>query len=112
MEEGTEADVKSGEIGLVVGEPSNFRFFSSSIRKDDQPGTILDSWKEGELSESDSLETLLPAVEKSEDGYMPVKFHSRITELGVFELWCVSTISDHRWKLEFSVREDAGGNDE
>ena len=23
---------------------------------------------------------------------MPVRFHSQITELGVFELWCVSTI--------------------
>ena len=38
---------------------------------------------------------------------MPVRFHSRITELGMFELWCVSTKTDGRWKLEFSVREDA-----
>ena len=106
MEEGTETDVPAGEIGLVVGEPSAFRFFSSSVRKDDRPGAVLDSWKDDELSESDSLEATLPAAEKSEDGYVPVKFQSKITELGVFELWCVSTISDHRWKLEFSVRED------
>jgi hypothetical protein len=106
MEEGTETDVPAGEIGLVVGEPSAFRFFSSSVRKDDRPGTVLDAWKDDELSESDSLEATLPAAEKSEDGYVPVKFQSKITELGVFELWCVSTISDHRWKLEFSVRED------
>ena len=107
MEEGTETDVPSGEIGLVVGEPSAFRFFSSAVRKDDQPGTLLDAWKDDEVAETDSLETVLPATEKSEEGYMPVKFHSKITELGVFELWCVSTISDHRWKLEFSVRDDA-----
>ena len=44
---------------------------------------------------------------KVEDGYVPVKFHSRVTELGVFELWCASTLSDERWKLEFSVRDDA-----
>jgi hypothetical protein len=25
----------------------------------------------------------------------------------MFELWCVNTMSDQRWKLEFSVREDA-----
>jgi hypothetical protein len=36
-----------------------------------------------------------------------VKFQSRITELGVFELWCVGANSDRRWKLEFSIREDA-----
>jgi hypothetical protein len=107
MEEGTETDVPGGEIGLVVGEPSAFRFFSSSIRKDDRPGTALESWKDEELSETDSLETALAATEKNEEGYVPVRFHSKITELGVFELWCVSTISDHRWKLEFSVRQDA-----
>ena len=32
----------------------------------------------------------------------------RWTELGVFELWCVSPDSDDEWKLEFSVREDVG----
>jgi len=30
-----------------------------------------------------------------------------VTELGMLELWCVSTKTDGRWKLEFSVREDA-----
>ncbi|MDZ7619126.1 MAG: hypothetical protein U1E05_19145 [Patescibacteria group bacterium] len=38
---------------------------------------------------------------------MPVTFRSRVTELGVLELWCVSTQSDRQWKLEFSVREDS-----
>jgi hypothetical protein len=42
-----------------------------------------------------------------EDDYVPVQFHSQITELGVFELWCVHAASDRRWKLEFSVRDDA-----
>jgi len=50
---------------------------------------------------------LVPADETLEDNYVPVRFHSRITELGVLELWCVSTINEKRWKLEFSVREDA-----
>jgi hypothetical protein len=36
-----------------------------------------------------------------------VKFRSRITELGMFELWCVSPQTNRRWKLEFSVRESA-----
>jgi hypothetical protein len=29
-----------------------------------------------------------------------------VTELGMFELWCVGTQHDKRWKLEFSVREE------
>jgi molecular chaperone DnaK (HSP70) len=109
MEEGTEAEVPSDEIGLVVGEPAHFRFFSSAIRKHDKPGQLLPSWTEEELAETDSLEATLPPGPGMEEGYVPVRFHSRVTELGMFELWCVSTAADQRWKLEFSVRDDAGG---
>ena len=107
MEEGTEADVPSGEIGLVVGEPAHFRFFSSPTRKEDRPGDVLAHWSPDELTETDPLEATLPADEAVDEPYVPVKFRSRITELGMFELWCVSTQSDKRWKLEFSVREPA-----
>jgi len=107
MEEGTSIDVPSGEFGLVVGEPATFRFFSSPVRKTDQPGELLPSWTDEELSETDSLEALLPRDEALDDDFVAVRFHSQLTELGVFELWCHSTKSPHRWKLEFSVRKDA-----
>ncbi|HON12071.1 MAG TPA: Hsp70 family protein [Chitinispirillaceae bacterium] len=106
MEEGSEIDVPGEEIGLIVGEPARFRFFSSSVRKNDKPGDIIPYWSEQELEESDSLEAQLPADDKFTEGYVPVKFLSRITELGVFELWCKSTVSDDSWKLEFSVRDN------
>lgn len=106
MEEGTETDVPSDEIGLVVGEPAQFRFFSSPVRKQDRPGDVLPRWSEDELSETDSLETTLPADEAIEEDYVPVRFHARVTELGMLELWCVSPQTNRRWKLEFSVREE------
>jgi molecular chaperone DnaK (HSP70) len=106
MEEGAETDVPSDEIGLVVGEPAHFRFFSSSVRKNDRPGELLAAWTPEELSETDSLETVLPPDESIDEPYVPVHFQTRITELGVLELWCVSTTSSKRWKLEFSVREE------
>jgi hypothetical protein len=106
MEEGTDCQVPGEEIGLVVGESAHFRFFSSPVRKDDKPGDVLTSWSDEELQETDSLETELAADEAVEEGYVPVRFHPRVTELGMLELWCESTKSDGRWKLEFSVRED------
>jgi molecular chaperone DnaK (HSP70) len=107
MEEGTEVDVPSGNVGLVVGEPATFRFFSSNTRKHDRPGDVLPQIDEDQLSETDSLEATLPVSADRHDGnYVPVRFQSKITELGVFELWCVSTTGDERWKLEFSVREE------
>lgn len=107
MEEGTETDVPSESIGLIVGEAARFRFFSSPVRKNDRPGELLSRWSPDEISETDSLEATLPAAENSDDEYVPVRFHSRITELGVLELWCVHESEDKRWKLEFSVRDDA-----
>ena len=44
MEEGTESDVPSDEIGLVVGQPAQFRFFRSPVRKNDRPGDLLNAW--------------------------------------------------------------------
>jgi len=107
MEEGTEVDVPSDAIGLVIGESARFRFFSSANRRNDQPGELLARWSPDELSETDSLEATLSAAEDTEEDYVPVTFHSKITELGVLELWCVHETDDERWKLEFSVRDDA-----
>lgn len=106
MEEGTSVDVPSGEIGLVLGEPAHFRFFSSAVRPQDAPGDVLPTINEEELTETDPLEATLAAADQADETYVPVKFQSQITELGMFELWCVSAISDERWKLEFSVREN------
>ena len=105
MEEGTEIHVPSDEIGLVVGEPAEFRFFSSAVRKDDRPGDLIPRWTEDEIVETDTLATELPASAESDDGYVPVRFLAKLTELGVFELWCAAANGGDRWKLEFSVRE-------
>ena len=114
MEEGSSCDVPSDEIGLAVGEPALFRFFSSTCRPDDKPGTLLDQScindgvSEGTtLEETDSIETALSADDsESGDEYVPVCFRSNITELGQLEIWCCDTQSDRRWKLEFSVRDE------
>ncbi len=44
MEEGTDATIPDREFGLVVGEPAEFRFLSSSVRKQDQVGAC---WRTG-----------------------------------------------------------------
>ncbi|MCL2624048.1 MAG: Hsp70 family protein [Planctomycetaceae bacterium] len=113
MEEGTECDVPSDEFALITGEPVPFRFFSSTTRRNDKPGTLLDAshisaqnaGEESDLAETDSMEALLPR-ENSDDEEVPVRFQTRVTELGILELWSLATNSDKRWKLEFSVREE------
>lgn len=107
MEEGTAIDVPSREVGLIVGQPVRFRFFASANRKEDPTGCMLKWWEDDELIETAPMELVLQAEAVPEEGFIPVKFHSKITELGVFELWCQSVRDNQRWKLEFNIREDA-----
>jgi molecular chaperone DnaK (HSP70) len=105
MEEGTETEVHGEEVGIVVGTPARFRFFSSTVRGDDKVGTKLDRWTPEELVESEPIELTLTSETAGDEPFVPVRFLSRVTELGMFELWCHSTRSDDQWKMEFSVRE-------
>ncbi len=105
MEEGTESDVPGRDVGLVVGREVQFRFFASACRKEDRVGTMLKHWDEEELVETAPMKLTLPTGTESQDeGFVPVRFHSKISELGVFELWCNSIRDQQRWKLEFNVR--------
>jgi len=105
MEEGTETDVPGPEFGLVVGEPAEFRFLSSTTRRDDQVGTVLDRWAQEELQEQEPLETALAAEDGGAGETVPVRLHTHVTEVGTLALWCDSTRDSRRWKLEFNVRE-------
>jgi hypothetical protein len=105
MEEGSEADVAGQEFGLVVGEPAEFRFLGSSVRRDDTPGTLVEDWE-------DEIEELAPITTTMEGegggGTVPVHLLSRVTEVGQLELWCISRDGSRRWKLEYNVRERRG----
>lgn len=109
MEEGTEARLPPHELGVVVGEPVRFRFFGSTVRRDDQAGAELDAWREGELEELSPIEVTLPAEGRREGDVVPVKLRASVTEVGTLLLEAVPTSpqkADERWKLELSVRAE------
>ena len=103
MEEGTSARIPGREFGLVVGEAAEFRFLSSTVRKGDQPGALIEDWGD-DLEELGPLDVVLRR-EGAEDAVVPVTLESRVTEIGTLEIWCVSRESGERWKLELSIRE-------
>ena len=103
MEEGTEAVIPGREFGLVVGEPVEFRFLSSTVRKQDHVGDLLDNWSE-EIEELSPLEVTLN-LDGKQGTIMPVRLESHVTEIGTLEVWCVSRDGGQRWKLELNMRE-------
>lgn len=105
MEEGTQADIPPQEFGLVVGEPARFRFFSSSVRREDRVGQILeDPSSNNDFEELSPIETTLPAEKREAGSMVPVNLQAAVTELGTLELRCLETGGEGRWKLELNVR--------
>jgi hypothetical protein len=103
MEEGTEADVPNQQFGLIVGEPVEFRFLGSTVRRHDPVGALIDDY-EGEIDELTPLTITLESSGK-EGKTVPVRLHSKVTEIGTLELWCLSRDGKDKWKLEFNVRQ-------
>jgi molecular chaperone DnaK (HSP70) len=109
MEEGSESLFDSEMFTLAVGQPSVFRFFSKAtteLTNGDKVvfGTTIKRWKK-ELTELHSIETQLVDEVKDEEYYVRVKLKSKVTELGVLQLWCVAE-DGRQWKLEFDVRQE------
>jgi molecular chaperone DnaK (HSP70) len=103
MEEGSELELPGQEFGLVVGEPVHFRFFGSSVRRQDRIGTVLESWSPDELQELNEIQATLPAEGRTPGDAVQVKLHAVATEAGTLELVAVAR-DGQRWKVEFDVR--------
>ncbi len=106
MEEGSECTIEDQEFGLVIGQPAEFRFFTSEVRSGDEPGQLIDD-AAGKLEEASSISVTLPPAEGQAAGeVVPVRIHATVTELGNLELWMNHEVSGQRWKLDYQVRMD------
>ena len=77
MEEGSEAKIPEREFGLVVGEPAEFRFLSSSVRKQDQVGSLLEDWGD-DIEERSPLEVTLK-LDGQLGKIVPVRLETRVS---------------------------------
>jgi hypothetical protein len=102
LEEGSTVELPDDELGLVVGELSNFRFFAAATRKDDG-GALVGRTRPA--SRNRSVEAVEADAERNAGDMVPVRLEAQVTELGTLELWCVARDGRGRWKLEYSVRE-------
>ncbi|MBX3183105.1 MAG: Hsp70 family protein [Polyangiaceae bacterium] len=108
MEEGTQAELPPQELALIVGEPVRFRFFGSSVRRQDVAGTELLTWSPDELTELAPIEATLPAEGRAEGDLVPIRLGASVTAIGtlLLEAEPMEPLSpNERWKLELNVRE-------
>lgn len=105
MEEGTEADAGNRQFGMVVGEPVEFRFLSSTVRKEDAVGTMIERWGDGELEELVPIHTAMRVEDDAAGTTIPVRLHSTVTEIGTLDLE-LRAQDGQSWKLEYEIREN------
>jgi molecular chaperone DnaK (HSP70) len=104
QEEGTSVALRDEELGLVVGEKAEFRFFATSSRPDDQPGALVEPSVEG-MEELEPVETTLPVGKGDAPGtIVPVTLSSHVTAVGTLELFCEGREGRGRWRLEYGIR--------
>nr|WP_306464100.1 Hsp70 family protein [Desulfobacter hydrogenophilus] len=101
MEEGSQAESKDRLFNLVVGEKVTFDIMSSPNRPDDQLGDVIDNWEDMGIISLTSIETEL---EGTDEGFIPVTFEVKVTEIGTLEFWACARDDDRKWRLELNVR--------
>jgi molecular chaperone DnaK (HSP70) len=104
LEEGQEIALQEPELELSLGQPVLFPLYTSTVRSEDQAGTLLYVTPE-QLLQLPPLHTILRGGKRSGTRSVPVTLATRLTEIGTLELWCVAKEGSHRWRLEFNVRD-------
>jgi hypothetical protein len=84
-----------------------FRFFGSSVRRDDRAGDVLDRWTGEEMHELQEIEAMLPSEGHGPGEIVTVQLQAGVTEVGTLELEAVERAGDQRWKVELDTRAEA-----
>lgn len=102
-EEGKNIELAGREFHVLANQPVSFSLFSSSFRPLDRVGDLIDI--DDTLTPLPQIQTVIQYGKKARETKLPVKIEANYTEIGTLALWCCSTISDHRWRLQFQLRE-------
>ena len=103
LEEGSNIDLKDNAFEVLTNQPVSFDLYSSSYRSGDRHGDVIRV--DDSFSTLPPLQTVIQYGKKGVRKTIPAKIEAEYTELGTLALWCRSRISDHRWKLQFQLRD-------
>jgi molecular chaperone DnaK (HSP70) len=109
VDEGTQLRLTNREFRVKANMPVEFEVYSSSFRSGDRCGDILTV--DDTLTELPGLQTVVQYGNKGVQTSIPVEIEAQFTEMGTLSLWCHSKVSEHRWKLQFQLRNsvETGG---
>ena len=103
LEEGSEISLVDQDFTVLTNQPVSFDLYSSSFRAGDRSGEVIDV--DDSLTVLPPLQTVIKYGKKGSRRPIPAKLEAHYTEVGTLSLWCRSTISNHRWQLQFQLRD-------
>ena len=107
LDEGSFIDLPEMKYEVRANEPVSFDIFHSSYRSGDIAGrlvTIDDSF-----SSMAPVQTIIRFGKSGEKKMIPVSIGAEYTEMGTLSMFCHSGVSDHKWKLQFQLRDQQTG---
>ncbi|MEJ2475831.1 MAG: molecular chaperone DnaK, partial [Desulfobacterales bacterium] len=105
LDEGSTIPMEDKAFDVLTNQPVSFDIFSSSYRSGDRSGDLVRV--DDSFTALPPLQTVVQYGKKGAQRAIPVKIEAEYTEVGTLALWCRSRISEHRWKLQFQLRETA-----
>ncbi|HUO60173.1 MAG TPA: Hsp70 family protein, partial [Candidatus Acidoferrales bacterium] len=101
-EEGTTLLLADQNFTVLANRAVSFTLYSSTVRSD--PHGAVAHLDESEVHRHAPLGTLLRYGKKMREVELAVRLRVTFTEMGTLELWCESSTSEHRWRLQFELR--------
>jgi molecular chaperone DnaK (HSP70) len=107
LDEGSKIELKNRKFQVLTNQPVQFDVYSSSFRSGDVCGDLVPI--DESLTPMPPVRTVIEFGKKGEGTEIPVQLEAMYTEVGTLSLWCQSRASNHRWQLQFQLRDAAAG---
>ncbi len=104
LDEGSLINFPDMEFEVLANQPVSFDIFSSSFRSGDKTGDIIDI--DESLTPMAPVRTIIKFGKRGEKKRIPVRIEPQYTEMGTLALWCCSSVTNHKWKLQFQLRDN------
>ncbi|GBC61076.1 molecular chaperone DnaK [Desulfonema ishimotonii] len=102
LDEGSPIELADKKFEVLTNQPVSFDIYSSSFRSGDRSGDLVTV--DDSLSALPPIQTVVRFGKKGQQTRIPVQIEARYTEMGTLALWCRSSVTDHRWQLQFQLR--------
>lgn len=102
-EPGPEIVLDQHPFQLRVSTPVEFPIYVSSVRLNDESGTVIEVDLQ-QLRALVPIRTVLKSRDAASGSTIPIELIAKLTEIGTLELSCREVATDRHWRLQFDVR--------